>query len=226
MVSERLTDRDPFRFHQPDGEELAKQRLGQFFDPVLKRRVDLPTRCPGVGDEPVDVPAQLLARTLARKRGYPANVALVVIELNVPLRGLGLLALAVGIRRFENSHSQLLSGSDPRSVGCQLIPREICGFARQRWPLAEARSLSERRASHRSRGGAPAASHASMVAVSHRTARPRRNELGKRPELASRNTWARLIPNASATSSADNASRRGSLRSLGLGKTAVIRLVV
>jgi hypothetical protein len=65
-----------------------------------------------------------------------------------------------------------------------------------------------------------------MVALSQRTARPSRNELGNRPELASRKTWARLIPNASATSSADNASRRGSLRSLGLVKAEVITVFI
>ena len=60
--------------------------------------------------------------------------------------------------------------------------------------------------SQRSRGGAPAASQASRVFRSQRTARPSRTGLGSRPVLASFQTWAGLMPKSSATSSAEKAS--------------------
>jgi hypothetical protein len=62
-------------------------------------------------------------------------------------------------------------------------------------------------ASHRSRGGAPTASQRSIAARSHRTARPNRTGRGIRPWLCNRQTCARLIPNSSAISSAEIASR-------------------
>lgn len=64
-------------------------------------------------------------------------------------------------------------------------------------------------ASPSSRGGAPAASHSSMVQRSHRTARLKRTGLGKRPLASMRLTVAVLTPRNSASSSTLKVPRRG-----------------